>query len=125
MILEKNEHLNFCKHIRENGQSSLSGIIRRLSITITSDDFTVRVESSHVWSLFVFTNKESNIHFVRRIPKNYRLLKVIDYESGPLWNVPEKLGNSIHLKYSSFRCANVGEVPKSIGLLQNLERPWM
>jgi len=78
-------------HIREDGQSSLGGIIQCVSITTTSHDFMARIESSQIRSLFVFTNKESNIHFVRRIPKNYRLFKVIDYESGPLMNVPEKV----------------------------------
>ncbi|MCH79984.1 disease resistance protein [Trifolium medium] len=48
-------------------------------------------------------------------------MKLLDYGCARLLNVPEKLGNLIHLKYLSFRYTEIGEVPKSIGMLQNLE----
>ncbi|CAJ2639918.1 unnamed protein product [Trifolium pratense] len=120
MILEKFEELNFCKHISEDGQSSLSGTVRRLSITTTSDDFIERIESSHVRSILVFTNKTSNT-LAKRIPAKCRWLKVLDYESTPLFNIPEKFGNLIHLKYLSLGYITAGKIPNSIGMLQNLE----
>jgi len=90
MILEKNEDLNFCKYITEDGKSSLRGIIRRLSITTTSNDFMARVESSHVRSLHFFRKEGSLICSTEGIPTKYKLLKVVDYESAPLFEVPRK-----------------------------------
>ena len=50
------------------------------------------------------------------------MLKVLDFQSAPLLDVPINLESLINLKYLSFRDAEVGEVlPKSIGMLQNLE----
>jgi disease resistance protein RPM1 len=126
LILEKIEDLNFCKHISEDGQSSSSGITRRLSITTISNDLIESTESSHIRSLFFFikSNHDYSLtqNFAKRIPRKYRLLKVLDYESFPLMKVPKKLGNFYHLKYLSFRhAAAFEEVPKSIGMLQNLE----
>ncbi|CAK8565678.1 unnamed protein product [Lathyrus sativus] len=124
MILEKFEDLNFCKHISDDGQSSFSGIIRRSSITPTFDDLLLHIEGSHLRSLFIFENEESYVYFEERIPTatTYRLLKVLDYESAPSLNVPKNLESLIHLKYLCFRHSyKVDEVPKSIGLLQNLE----
>jgi disease resistance protein RPM1 len=83
------------------------------------------VERSHVRSLFFFTEiveYDSLIrYFAKRIPREYRSLKVLDYDSFPLWKVPDKLGIMNHLKYLSFRRTMVSEVPKSIGMLHNLE----
>jgi len=67
MILEKIEDLNFCKHINEDGQSSLSGMIRRLSVITSSDDSMVRIENLRVRSLHAFTNNESVIYLLRGI----------------------------------------------------------
>ncbi|MCH97214.1 NBS-containing resistance-like protein, partial [Trifolium medium] len=121
MILEKSEDLNFCKHISEDEQSSLSGTIRRLSITTMSDHLMMRTQSSHVRSLLDFTNEQPMIYFVRRIPTKYRLLKVLDYEFARLVNVPKDVGCLIHLKYLRFGFVEVDKIPKSIGMLQNLE----
>jgi disease resistance protein RPM1 len=105
MILEKFKDLNFCKHISEDGESSLSGTVRRLSITTTSDDFIEHIECSHVRSILVFTNKKSNTS-AKRIPTKCKWLKVLDYESTPLFNIPEKLGNLIPLKVFKFGVYN-------------------
>ncbi|XP_058782221.1 disease resistance protein RPM1-like [Vicia villosa] len=124
MILEKNEDLNFCKHI-DDGQSPLSGIIRRLSITAYErtnfDDLIPQNERSHVRSLLSFTNELSNFSFYRTIPKKYRLLKVLDYEYVRFSDVPNELGNLVHLKYLRLNYITVGNIPKSIGMLHNLE----
>ncbi|PNY00846.1 disease resistance protein rpm1-like [Trifolium pratense] len=124
MILEKIEDLNFCKHISEDGQSSSSGNTRRLSIITTSDDSLECIESSHIRSLFFLTENKINdslVYFAKRIPRKYRLLKVLDYQFVPLGKVPDKLGILNHLKFLSLRHTFVSEVPKSIGMLQNLE----
>jgi disease resistance protein RPM1 len=77
MILEKNEDLNFCKHISDTGFSSLNGIIRRLSITSTLGGLMDHIESSPVRSLLCF-EKKYFIYFENRILTKYRLLKVLD-----------------------------------------------
>ncbi|KAL5057735.1 hypothetical protein RYX36_029339 [Vicia faba] len=121
MVLKKIEDLNFCKHISEDEESSLSGRVRRLSITTTSDDFIERTETSHVRSILVFTNKESNIYFVRKFPTKYVRLKVLDYKCWRLLNVPKELGSMVHLKYLSLGYITAGKIPNSIGMLQSLE----
>ncbi|GAU10335.1 hypothetical protein TSUD_129260 [Trifolium subterraneum] len=119
MILDKIEDLNFGKHISKDGQSSLSGITRRLSTT--SSDLIECIESSHIRSLLFFTTNDELEYFNKKVATKYRLLKVLDYQSVPLWKVPDKLGILNHLKYLSFRHTIVSEVPKSIGMLHNLE----
>ncbi|RHN67256.1 putative leucine-rich repeat domain, L domain-containing protein [Medicago truncatula] len=122
MILQKNKDFNFCKHISDDGQTSLGGIIRRLSITTIDDVFRECINGSHVRSLFCFGNKEISTSFSREIPTKYRLLKVLDFEDFLMKNIPNNLGNFIHLKYLSFKSSNSGvKVPKPIGMLQNLE----
>ena len=122
MTLQKNEDLNFCKPISDNGQTSLGGIVRCLSITTTDDVFRECIDQSHVRSLFCFGNKEISSSFSRGIPTKYRLLKVLDFEDFLMNNVPNNLGNFIHLKYLSFNNSDSGvKVPKSIDMLQNLE----
>ncbi|CAJ2639939.1 unnamed protein product [Trifolium pratense] len=123
MILEKFEDLNFCTQISEDGKSSLNGIIRRLSIITTSNNLTQCIESSHVRSLLVITDKESKIFFEGKIPKNFKLLRVLDCNSDSLTSVPENLGNFIHLKYLSLgkSLVIVFGIPKSIAMLRNLE----
>ncbi|PNX58506.1 NBS-containing resistance-like protein [Trifolium pratense] len=79
------------------------------------------IDSSHIRSLLFFTNSDSLVYFANRIPTKYRLLKVLDHESVQLLKVPKKLENLDHLKYLSFWQADVEELLKSIGMLQNLE----
>ncbi|KAK2440997.1 disease resistance protein RPM1 [Trifolium repens] len=131
MILEKCEALSFCKHISENGHSSLCGIIRRLSITTYLDVFPTCTESSHVCSLFLFINESQLLDedFMRRIFTEYRRLKVLEFEVSQVkfrnTNILQvNLGGLIHLKYLSFKNFSGKsdfELPKSIGMLQNLE----
>ncbi|RHN67262.1 putative P-loop containing nucleoside triphosphate hydrolase, leucine-rich repeat domain, L [Medicago truncatula] len=122
MILQKNKYFYFCKHISDDGQTSLGGIVRRLSITTIDDVFRECINGSHVRSLFCFGNKEISTSFSREIPTKYRLFKVLDFEDFLMKNIPNNLGNFIHLKYLSFKSSNSGvKVPKPIGMLQNLE----
>jgi disease resistance protein RPM1 len=125
MILEKCEDLNFCKNIFEDKQSSLTGMIRRLSIRTTdSDNLMKNTENSHVRSLLVHTPKTLPESFGKRIPTKYRSLKVLDFEhDGQFLEVPKDLGSLSQLKYFGFRV--IGDqrfqLPKSIGKLENLE----
>ncbi|CAJ2639962.1 unnamed protein product [Trifolium pratense] len=123
MILKKFEDLSFCKNISEDGQSALNGIVRRLSITTNLDNLMESNESSQVRSLLVpkpYTLHES---VVRQITTKYKLLKVFDAELARGIEVPEDLGSLNHLKYFSFMKPYDHEtvLPKSIGMLENLE----
>lgn len=53
------------------------------------------------------------------IPTKYKQLKVVDIE-GTSYAFPKHLESLIHLKYLTIRCADP-RLPKSIGLLHNLE----
>jgi disease resistance protein RPM1 len=56
------------------------------------------------------------------IPTKYKLLKVLDFEDLLMKNIPNNLGNFMHLKYLSILISSDGvKVTKSIGMLQNLE----
>ncbi|XP_058788079.1 disease resistance protein RPM1-like [Vicia villosa] len=114
MILKKNEDLNFCKHISDDGQSNFSGIV------LMMDNSNLPIERSHVRSLFVFKDVSRFMSFWR-IPTKFRLLKVLDYERS-LTSFPfHKVEILIHLKYLRLIFWVHIELPKSFGMLQNLE----
>ncbi|GAU41226.1 hypothetical protein TSUD_129020 [Trifolium subterraneum] len=121
MILEKCEDLSFCRTINEDDQSSLNGMVRRLSIAIKSNNLMENIENSQVRSLHVKTLNEA---FARRIPTKYKRLSVLDLEHVGLRDVPKDFGSLSHLKYFRFRENFRGDrcvLPKVIGMLENLE----
>ncbi|KAL5164694.1 Disease resistance protein RPM1 [Glycine soja] len=120
MILRKVKDTGFCQYIDGCDQSVSSKIVRRL--TIATHDFSESIGSSSIRSIFISTGEdEVSEHLVNKIPTNYMLLKVLDFEGSGLRYVPENLGNLCHLKYLSFRYTGIESLPKSIGKLQNLE----
>ncbi|XP_028213159.1 disease resistance protein RPM1-like [Glycine soja] len=120
MILRKVKDTGFCQYIDGCDQSVSSKIVRRL--TIATDDFSESIGSSSIRSIFISTGEDEVFeHLVNKIPTNYMLLKVLDFEGSGLRYVPENLGNLCHLKYLSFRYTGIESLPKSIGKLQNLE----
>uniref|UniRef100_A0A0R0F6M1 Disease resistance protein RPM1 n=2 Tax=Glycine subgen. Soja TaxID=1462606 RepID=A0A0R0F6M1_SOYBN len=120
MILRKVKDTGFCQYIDGRDQSVSSKIVRRL--TIATHDFSGSTGSSPIRSFFISTGEdEVSQHLVNKIPTNYLLLKVLDFEGFGLRYVPENLGNLCHLKYLSFRFTGIKSLPKSIGKLQNLE----
>ncbi|KAK2441020.1 disease resistance protein RPM1 [Trifolium repens] len=124
MILEKCEDLCFCKNNFEGQQSSLNGMIRRLTIRTTNlDNLMTSIQSSHVRSLLVLTSKELPESFEREILTNCRFLKVLDFEDN---EKDLEVGGLSHLKY--FRSpedkiygGRRNTLLKSIGMLENLE----
>ncbi|RZB51281.1 Disease resistance protein RPM1 [Glycine soja] len=120
MILRKVKDTGFCQYIDGRDQSVSSKIVRRL--TIATDDFSGSIGSSPIRTFFIITGEdEVSQHLVNKIPTNYMLLKVLDFEAFGLRYVPENLENLCHLKYLSFRFTGIKSLPKSIGKLQNLE----
>ncbi|XP_027341130.1 disease resistance protein RPM1-like [Abrus precatorius] len=121
IILRKFEDTGFCQCITEHDKSLPSGIIRRLTIATSSNDLMGSIESSHIRTILIITDKGLSEYILRRILTKYMMLKVLDFENARLYYVPESLGNLIYLKYLSFRNTWVQSLPKSIGKLQNLE----
>uniref|UniRef100_A0A0R0EXZ4 NB-ARC domain-containing protein n=1 Tax=Glycine max TaxID=3847 RepID=A0A0R0EXZ4_SOYBN len=119
MILRKVKDTEFCQYIDGRDQSVSSKIVRRL--TIATDDFSGSIGSSPIRSIFISTGKDEEVseHLVNKIPTNYMLLKVLDFEGSGLRYVPENLGNLCHLKKSTRDRKSTK--PKSIGKLENLE----
>ncbi|CAK8565695.1 unnamed protein product [Lathyrus sativus] len=125
MMLEINEDLNFCKHIIDDGQSNLSGIVRRLWVTTKSrtglDDLNLHIERLHLRSLYYFKSGRFYLMDYLRIPTKFRLLKVLDSEGDDLMYGLHEVGSLIHLKYLKLNYIGNTKPPKSIGMLQNLE----
>ncbi|KAG4377313.1 hypothetical protein AAZX31_18G079500 [Glycine max] len=121
MILKKAMDTGFCQYIGGLDQSLSSGIVRRL--TIATHDLCGSMGSSPIRSILIITGKYEKLseRLVNKIPTNYMLLKVLDFEGSVLSYVPENLGNLCHLKYLSFQYTWIESLPKSIGKLQNLE----
>ncbi|RZB51279.1 Disease resistance protein RPM1 isoform A [Glycine soja] len=121
MILGKVKDTGFCQYIDEREQSVSSKIVRRL--TIATNDFSGSIGSSPIRSILICTGEDEEVseHLVNKIPTNYMLLKVLDFEGSGLRYIPENLGNLCHLKYLSFRYTRIVSLPKSIGNLQNLK----
>ncbi|KRG98645.1 hypothetical protein GLYMA_18G087400v4 [Glycine max] len=98
MILIKVKDTGFCQYIDGCDQSVSSKIVRHL--TIATDDFSGSIGSSPIRSIFISTGEDEAVseHLVNKIPTNYMLLKVLDFEGSGLRYVPENLGNLCHLK---------------------------
>ncbi|XP_027343836.1 disease resistance protein RPM1-like [Abrus precatorius] len=126
MILEKCKYLRFCEYIGEDSELvSSGGITRRQSLKTTSYVSMENIEGSHVRTLFFFFSDIKPIFstsWVEELPKKYKLLKVLHFETAYKWFFfPKSLGNFMHLKYLSFEYLPIDSLPKSIGNLQNLE----
>ncbi|MCH83062.1 disease resistance protein, partial [Trifolium medium] len=130
MILRKSEELSFCQFVNEDNRSDVTGIVtRHLSIATKSteelpgffDHLADEIQSSFIRSLHFFTKEKLPQHFVSRIPKKYKTLKVLDFENAKISYDFDDLGDLIYLKYLSFRNTQVQSIPKSIGKLMNLE----
>ncbi|KAL2956431.1 hypothetical protein AAZX31_18G084200 [Glycine max] len=97
MILRKVKDTRFCQYIdgRDQFVSNFSGSIG----------------SSPIRSIFISTGEDEAVSepLVNKIPTNYMLLKVLDFEGSGL------------RYYLSFRYTRIESLPKCIGKLQNLE----
>lgn len=126
MILEKCGDLSFSAQISEDSHSSLSGTIRRLSITTNYDNFLASIESSRIQSL-VLTREITESRYVSIYSmylKKYTRLKMLDIEGVVMNMGPECLKSMIHLKYLSFKDSYIIQVfglLKRVATFKNLE----
>ncbi|KAK7387141.1 hypothetical protein VNO78_27675 [Psophocarpus tetragonolobus] len=121
MIIGKMKDTCFYEYIDEHNPMVSSEIVRRLTIAKASNDLIGGIKRPYIRSILIFINAESSAHFISGILAKYMPLKVLDFESAPLFHVPENLGNFMHLKYLSFRFTKIESLPKSVGKLLNLE----
>ncbi|KAF3439289.1 hypothetical protein FNV43_RR17565 [Rhamnella rubrinervis] len=130
VVLRKMQDSRFCHILSENVSTFSENLVtRRLSIANTSNDVflnSIDQISCQVRSILTFNIGDRvllldicNILITK--PKNFKLLKVLDFEDGPLDYVHEDIGNLFHLRYLSLRNTKVKMLPSSIGKLVNLE----
>ena len=86
IIREKNDDLSFCHSASERENSPRSGMIRRLTIASDSNNLVGSVGNSNIRSLHVFSDEELSESSVKRMPTNYRLLRVLHFEGDSLYN---------------------------------------
>ncbi|GMN71155.1 hypothetical protein TIFTF001_052628, partial [Ficus carica] len=122
IVLKKMEDSHFSKALSRS-DSTFRGLARRVSVLHFSDvDLESSSKSYQVRSLYMFVKDEIPTSFVSTISKNFKLLKVLDFEDTPsLDHLPEDIGILFHLRYLSVRGTQVAFLPSSIGKLENLE----
>ncbi|KAF3455914.1 hypothetical protein FNV43_RR00557 [Rhamnella rubrinervis] len=125
VVVRKMEDSSFCHVISEN-QSTFRGLItRRLSFVQSSFDILRNADQNcQVRSVLNFNTGDGillDMSILITQKKNFKLLKLLDFEDGPLTHVHEDVGNLFHLRYLSLRNSKVKMLPRSIGKLVNLE----
>ncbi|KAF3455927.1 hypothetical protein FNV43_RR00570 [Rhamnella rubrinervis] len=126
VILRKMEDSSFCHVFFENQSTFREGqVTRRLSFVQTSFDVVRNADqNSQVRSILYFNIGDGillDMSILITQTKNFKLLKVLDFEDGPLIRVHEDVGNLFHLRYLSLRNTRLKMLPRSIGKLVNLE----
>ncbi|XP_060675065.1 disease resistance protein RPM1-like [Ziziphus jujuba] len=128
VILKKMEDLSFCRVLSVNDQSTLRGdqlVTRRLSISNSSSINVLHNidQSFQVRSILNFKSSDRIFadSILSTLTKNFKLLKLLDFEDSALDYIHEDIGNLFHLRYLSLRNTKVKMLPKSIGKLVNLE----
>ncbi|XP_031249406.1 disease resistance protein RPM1-like [Pistacia vera] len=120
IILRKTEYLGF-SHIVNKEHSNLFGKIRRISIQGSVDNVLESINNSKIRSVSVFNVDRMRNSFMTRLVLDFKLIKVLDFENGPIEYLPEGVGNLFHLHYLSVKNTKVKVLPKSIGKLLNLK----
>ncbi|KAF3456530.1 hypothetical protein FNV43_RR01183 [Rhamnella rubrinervis] len=125
VVVRKMEDSCFC-HVISKNQSTFRGLItRRLSFVQTSFDILRNADQNcQVRSVLNFNTGDGillDMSILITQTKNFKLLKLLDFEDGPLTHVHEDVGNLFHLRYLSLRNSKIEMLPRSIGKLVNLE----
>ncbi|KAF3455923.1 hypothetical protein FNV43_RR00566 [Rhamnella rubrinervis] len=125
VVVRKMEDSSFC-HVISGNESTFRGLItRRLSFVQSSFDVLHNADQiCQVRSVLNFNTGDGillDMSILITQTKNFKLLKLLDFEDGPLTHVHEDVGNLFHLRYLSLRNTKVEMLPRSIGKLVNLE----
>jgi disease resistance protein RPM1 len=120
IIISKVGKLNFCQ-VLEAGDTTFHRKSRCLSIHDAKEILFERSKYSWVRSVFLFSINEMPRSFIVKLFKNFKLLRMLDFEDDPIDYLPQEVGNLFHLKHLSLRKTKVKILPKSIGRLLNLQ----
>ena len=120
IILTRVDELCFSQ-IVDKSKARFKGKSRRLSVYSTTKDVLEIVRDSKVRSITFHNVHDLTESFVVSLFKNFKLLKLLDFEDAPLYNIPKEVGNLFHLKYLNLKSTKVKMLPKSIGNLYNLQ----
>ncbi|GMN69448.1 hypothetical protein TIFTF001_038498 [Ficus carica] len=122
IVLKKMVDSHFSE-VMSSSDSKFRELARRVSVPdISGVDMGSSSKTYQVRSLYMFVKDKIPTSFVSTISKNFKLLKVLDFEDTPsLDHLPEDIGILFHLRYLSVRGTQVGFLPTSIGKLENLE----
>ncbi|XP_060667252.1 disease resistance protein RPM1-like [Ziziphus jujuba] len=129
VVLKKMESSFFC-HVVDGNESTLKGdiVTRRLSI-VNNSCTSVLQDADQVSQVRIILNfnidqSQTLLNYIFNpgtLAKNFKLLKLLDFEDAPIDSIHEDIGNLFHLRYLSLRNTQVKELPRSIGKLVNLE----
>ncbi|XP_044462803.1 disease resistance protein RPM1-like [Mangifera indica] len=120
IILRKTDNLGFSTLVNGEG-SSRYWKTRRISINGSTDGVLESIKNSKIRSVFLFNIDKMPESFPSALIAGFELIKVLDFEDGPLESLPEGVGNLFHLHYLSVKNTKVKVLPQSIGKLLNLE----
>ncbi|KAM6580881.1 hypothetical protein CsatA_004655 [Cannabis sativa] len=95
-------------HILNTSKAKFKGRSRRLSVFSTTKDVQEIVD-------------QLTDSFVTGLFKELKLLKLLDFEGAPLYDIPKEVGHLFHLKYLNLKGTHVKRLPKSIRSLYNLQ----
>ncbi|PON51564.1 NB-ARC domain, LRR domain containing protein [Parasponia andersonii] len=119
-ILARVDELCFSQ-ILDKGKARFKGKSRRLSVYNTTKDALEILRGSEIRSIIFNNVDELTESFAISLFKNFKLLKLLDFQGAPMHNIPKEVGNLFHLKYLSLHGTKVKFLPKSIGNLYNLQ----
>ncbi|XP_061362231.1 disease resistance protein RPM1-like [Gastrolobium bilobum] len=125
-IKDKCVELDFCQVIKSEN-FTFNSTTRRLSIQFqgSGEDAVLAraVAANHdrVRFCFAFNLEELPRPLLKSFLSNFKLLVGLDFEDSPLDDLPEPVGNLLHLKYLNLRNTRIKNLPKFIGKLQNLQ----
>ncbi|CAJ2638719.1 unnamed protein product [Trifolium pratense] len=121
VIIKKMEDLSFCHLIHKDNEQVTVGITRRFSIAAVSNNDLINTSNKGIRAIFIFDKGELPKDFMDGLSKEFKLLKVLDFENSLLNSIPDNLENLFHLRYLNLSHTKVTVLPRSIGKLVNLE----
>ncbi|KAF4393863.1 hypothetical protein F8388_018354 [Cannabis sativa] len=100
-------------YIEEDDHAKFKGRSRRLSVFSTTKDVLEIVRDSKVHSIIFHNIDQLTDSFVTGLFKELKLLKLLDFEDTPLYDIPKEVGHLFHLKYINLK--GIGKVTTEMG----------
>ncbi|XP_031281017.1 disease resistance protein RPM1-like [Pistacia vera] len=120
MLRRKMKDCVFCHFFNEKDLSHFSKT-RSISIHKCTSSVLESIKNSKIRSICLFNVDILPESFMITFVADFKLLKILDFETAPLDCLPDGAGKLFHLHYLSLRNTKVKELPKSIGMLHKVE----